>query len=61
MLLYINGKFTMGKLKSYLLSECFVLHQPSLSIGGCRSRYEVDLVVYVTKPFFNDLVIKFMR
>jgi hypothetical protein len=32
MLLHTNGKFTMGKLKSPLLSESFVLNRPSLSI-----------------------------
>ena len=28
MLLHINGKFTMGKLKSSLLSKSFVLNNP---------------------------------
>ena len=32
MLLHTNGKFTVGKLKSPLLSESFVLNRPSLSI-----------------------------
>jgi hypothetical protein len=39
MLLYMNGKFTMGKMKSSLLSSSFVLNSPSLSISRCRSRY----------------------
>jgi hypothetical protein len=37
-LLHINGKFTMGKLKSSLLSLSFALNPPSLSISRCRSR-----------------------
>jgi len=47
MLLHINGKFTMGKLKSSLLSENFVLNHPSLSISGCMSMYQADLAVSV--------------
>jgi hypothetical protein len=43
MLLLINGKFTMRKLKSSLWSKYFVLNRPSLSISRGRSRYEVDL------------------
>ena len=46
-LLHINGKFTMRKLKSSLLSSNFVLNRPSLSISRCRSRYETDLSVTV--------------
>jgi hypothetical protein len=39
MLLHINGKFTMRKLKSSLLSFafCFVLNHLLLSIASCRS------------------------
>ena len=37
--------FAMGILKSYLLSESYVLNRRSLSISRCRSRYEVDIVV----------------
>ena len=47
MLLHINGKFTMGKLKSSLLSYSFALNRPSLSISWCRSRYEADVSVSV--------------
>ena len=47
MLLHINGMFTMGKLKSSLYSQSFVLNRPSLSNSKCRSRYEADLSVYV--------------
>jgi hypothetical protein len=36
MLLYINGKFTMGKLKSFVLSLTFVLNLYLLSISMCR-------------------------
>ena len=36
MLLYINGKFTMGKLKSFVLSLTFVLNLYWLSISMCR-------------------------
>jgi hypothetical protein len=43
----MNGKFTMGKLKSSLLSYNFVLNRPSLSISRCRSRYEADVSVSV--------------
>ena len=42
MLLHINGKFTMGKLKSSLYLKSFVLYRPSLSISRCRSRYEAE-------------------
>ena len=44
MLLHIDGKFTMGKLKSCLLSQCFALNRPSLSVFMCSLRYEADLV-----------------
>ena len=37
MLLHMNGKFTMGKLKSSLLSKNFVINRLSLSISRCRS------------------------
>jgi hypothetical protein len=47
LLLHINGKFTMEKLKSSLLSYSFILNHPSLSISRCRSRYEADLSVSV--------------
>jgi len=47
MLLQINGKFTMGKLKSSPLLSSYVLNRPSLSISGCMSRYEADLYVYM--------------
>jgi hypothetical protein len=47
MLLHINGKFTVGRLKSSLLSYSFVLIRSSLSISRCRSRYEADLAVAV--------------
>jgi hypothetical protein len=43
MMLHTIGKFTMGKLKSSLLSESFILNRPSLSISRCR--YETDLAV----------------
>ena len=44
---YVNGKFTMGILKSSLLSQSFVLNWSSLSITRCRSRYESELAVSV--------------
>jgi len=47
MLLHINGKFTMGKFKSSLLSLSFVLNCPPLSSSWCRSRYEIYLSVSV--------------
>ena len=34
--IHINGKFTMGKLKSSSLSKRFVLKRPSVSIGRSR-------------------------
>ena len=40
MLLLRNGKFTIGKLKSSLLSLSFVFYLPSLSISRCNSRYD---------------------
>ena len=51
MLLHINGKFTMGKLKSSLLYSCFVLNRPLLSIYMCRSRKFkwIDEINMVTK------------
>ena len=55
MLLHINGKFTVGKLKSY----CFIVespfNRPSLSISRCRSRYEADLSVSVVS-FISSLM-----
>ena len=48
MLLLRNGKFTIGKLKSSLLSYSFVFNGPSLSISRCKSRYEADLTVSVS-------------
>ena len=47
MLLHINGKFTMGKLESSLLSQIIALNRPSLSISRCRSKKEEDLSVAV--------------
>jgi hypothetical protein len=47
MLLHINGKFTMGKLKSSLMSYSFVLDLLSLSMLRCRSRHKVELSVFV--------------
>jgi hypothetical protein len=47
MLLHMNGKFTMGKFKSSLLSLSFVLNRPSLSISRCRPMYEADVSVSV--------------
>ena len=47
MLLYLDEKYTMRKLKSSLLSQNFVFNRPSLSISRCRSRYEGDLSVSV--------------
>jgi hypothetical protein len=49
---HIRGKFTMGKLKSSLLSS-FVLNRHSLSISRCRSRYEADLSVSVVSFYFK--------
>ena len=59
MLLHINRKFTMGKLKSSLLLQSFVLNRPSLSISRCRSRYEADLSVYVV--FFISSSMGYIR
>jgi hypothetical protein len=47
MMLRIKGTFTMGKLKSSLLSYSLVLNRPSLSISRRRLRYEADLSVFV--------------
>ena len=47
MLLHINGNFTMGKLKSSLLSYRLVLNRLSLSTSRCRSRFAADLAVSV--------------
>ena len=47
MLLHTNGKFRMGKFRSSLLSQCFVLIRPSLSMSRCRSRYEADIYIYI--------------
>ena len=38
-------KFAMGKLKSYLLSQCFVLNRSSLSIYWHMSRYKADPIL----------------
>ena len=45
MLLHINGKFTVGILKSSILSCSFVLNRPSLLISRCSSGNEADLAV----------------
>jgi hypothetical protein len=45
--IYINGKFTMRKLKSSLLSYTVVLNRSSLSISKCMSRNETDITVSV--------------
>jgi hypothetical protein len=47
MVLRIQGKFTMGKLKSSLVSYSLVLNRSSLSISRRRLRYEADLYVFV--------------
>jgi hypothetical protein len=52
----INGKFTMGKLKSYPLSYIFVLNKPSLSNTLCRSRYEAYLAVLVVSFISSSMV-----
>jgi hypothetical protein len=52
----INGKFTMGKLKSYPLSYIFVLNRPSLSNTRCRSRYEAYLAVFVVSFISSSMV-----
>jgi len=54
MLLHINGKFTMGKLESSLLSQIIVLNRPSLSISRCWSRKEEDL--YLAVIFFISIM-----
>ena len=59
MLLHINGKFTMGKLKSSLLSQSFVLNRPSMSISMYRIRYEADL--YVSVESFISSSMGYMR
>ena len=47
-LLHINTKFTIGKLK-FPLSQRFVLNRPILVIYMCWSRYVTELVVSVIK------------
>ena len=47
MLLHINGKYTITKLKSSLFSKSVVLNRPLLSISSSRSRYEADISVSV--------------
>ena len=54
-LLHINGKFTMGKLKVYILSYDFVLNRPSLSMSRCRSRYEADISVSVVSFILGSI------
>lgn len=45
MLIHINGKITMGTLKSPLLSLILHLNRHSLSLSSCRSRYEAKVAV----------------
>jgi hypothetical protein len=49
MLLHINGKYTITKLKSSLFSKSVVLNRPSLSISSSRSRYEADAISVTEK------------
>jgi hypothetical protein len=56
MLLHINEKFTMGNLKSSLLSYSFFLNRSSLSISRCRSRHEADLAAPVVS-FISSLLL----
>ena len=49
MLLHMNGKFTMGKLKSSLLSSSFVLSRPSLS---CSEVFLFFIMKYSILWFF---------
>ena len=47
MLLHINGKFTMGKVKSSILSLSFVLSRPSLSISRvCQDMKQTYLYLW---------------
>jgi hypothetical protein len=55
MLLQINGRFTMGKLKSSLLSEKVVLNRPSLSIAKGRSRYETNISASVVSRISSSM------
>ena len=55
MLLHINGKFTMGKLKSSLLSYSLALNRSPISISRCMSMYDADLIVYVLS-FISSLI-----
>ena len=59
MLLHINRKFAMVKLKSSLLWYSFVLNRHSLPISRCRSRYEAEL--YVLMVSFISSTIDYMR
>jgi hypothetical protein len=59
LLLHINGKFTMGTVKSSLLG--FFLIRPSLSVSRCRSRYEADLAVDVASFITNIVFVNFLN
>ena len=47
MLLHINDKFTMGKLKIIFLIVKYIFNQPSLSISLCMLMCEADLAISV--------------
>ena len=53
MFLHINGKFTIVKLKSSLLSQSLVFNRLSLSISRCKAKNEAALAVSVLS-FISD-------
>jgi hypothetical protein len=52
MLLHINGKFTMGKLKSSLLSYSFVLNLPHCQFQGAGQGMK-QTYLYLWYPLFQ--------
>jgi hypothetical protein len=55
MLLHINGKFSMRKLKSSILSLGFVLKRPSLSISRCIYQGMKNLAVSVVSLILSSM------
>ena len=59
---YINGNFTMGRLKSSLLSFRFFLACPHCHFSRCRSRRESDLgVIYKCAYLVHSLTYRLFR
>ena len=58
MLLHINGKFTMVKLKQSLLSQSSVLNRPSMSISRCMKEVELDVILQAKWDTCDELATK---